>query len=159
VGLVITAVFFASAMTSMAGGTARNGVSSATDGAIGAGNEYFVDSLFRTDHPATGRIDPSIRTEASLVLANAIRQPNMSAEDKTYLTQLVSATTGLNQADADRRVNETVAADRQAIDETRKATAHSLYWLFVALLIGAFCSSYAATIGGKQRDRVLAAEA
>jgi hypothetical protein len=155
VGLVITAVFFASAMTSMAGGTARNSATIAGESAVGVGNEYFVDSLFRTDHPAaTSRIDPSIRAEASLVLVNAIRQPNMPAADKTYLTQLVSATTGLNQADADRRVDETVSADRQAVDDTRKALAHSLYWLFVALLIGAFCASYAATIGGRQRDRV-----
>jgi len=27
-------------------------------------------------------------------------------------------------------------------------------WLFLALLLGAFCSSYAATLGGRQRDRV-----
>jgi hypothetical protein len=32
--------------------------------------------------------------------------------------------------------------------------AHSLYWLVVALLIGAFSGSFAATIGGRQRDSV-----
>jgi hypothetical protein len=31
-----------------------------------------------------------------------------------------------------------------------------LYWTFLALLIGAFCASFAATIGGKQRDHVVA---
>jgi hypothetical protein len=30
-----------------------------------------------------------------------------------------------------------------------------MYWTFLALLIGAFCASFAATIGGKQRDRVV----
>jgi hypothetical protein len=159
VALVITVVFFASATASIAGGTARNTATTASDSAAGLGNEYFVDSLFRTDHPATSRIDPSIRAEAGLILVNAIRQPNMDAADKTYLTQLVSASTGLNQADAGRRVDDTVTADRQAIDDARKATAHSFYWLFVALLIGAFCASYAATMGGKQRDRVLTVEA
>jgi hypothetical protein len=29
-----------------------------------------------------------------------------------------------------------------------------LLWLFLALLMGAFCASYAATMGGRQRDRV-----
>jgi hypothetical protein len=78
----------------------------------------------------------------------------MSVQDKTYLAQLVSANTGLNQAEAEQRVTETVVADRQAVDIARKAIAHSLYWLFVAFLIGAFCASYAATIGGRQRDNV-----
>jgi hypothetical protein len=32
-----------------------------------------------------------------------------------------------------------------------------LYWLFLALLVGAFCASYAATLGGRQRDHVLVA--
>jgi hypothetical protein len=30
-----------------------------------------------------------------------------------------------------------------------------MYWTFLALLIGAFSASFAATIGGKQRDSVL----
>jgi hypothetical protein len=30
-----------------------------------------------------------------------------------------------------------------------------MYWTFLALLIGAFCASLAATIGGGQRDRVI----
>ena len=153
-GFVITVVFFASVVSSMASGTMRNGGVTASDGAVVLGDEYFVDSLFRTDHPATGRIDAPTRSEAGLIIVNAIRQPNVSTADKTYLTLLVSANTGLNQADAERRVDETLAANRQAVDNTRKATAHSLYWLFVALLIGAFCASYAATIGGRQRDRV-----
>jgi len=31
-------------------------------------------------------------------------------------------------------------------------TAHTLLWLFVALLVGAFSASYAGTIGVRQRD-------
>ena len=40
-------------------------------------------------------------------------------------------------------------------DTTRKIVAHSLLWAFLALLIGAFCASFAATIGGRQRDHVV----
>jgi len=43
-------------------------------------------------------------------------------------------------------------AQVQAVDTARKAIAHAMYWTFVALLIGAFCASVAATIGGRQRD-------
>jgi hypothetical protein len=151
VGLVITTVFFASLATSMANGTARN---AAGEGVVQNANGYFVDSLFRTDHPSTDRVDPSVLAEANLILVNALRQSDMPAQDKTYLADLVAARTGLNQADAERRVSDTVAAARQAADDARKAVAHMLYWLFVALLIGAFCASYAATIGGRQRDYV-----
>jgi hypothetical protein len=43
---------------------------------------------------------------------------------------------------------------RQTAENLRKATARLLLWTFLALLIGAFCASYAATIGGRQRDQV-----
>ena len=42
-----------------------------------------------------------------------------------------------------------------AADEARRAGAKSLLWTFVALLMGAFCASVAATVGGRQRDHVL----
>jgi hypothetical protein len=46
-------------------------------------------------------------------------------------------------------------AQRLLEETARKAVAHSMYWTFVALLVGAFCASLAATVGGKQRDRVV----
>ena len=152
VGLVITAVFFASGAASLSNAAVRNTQASSGEGAV-SGNGYFVDSLFRTDR-ITDRADASVRTEAGLILANSLRQPALSPRDANYLAQLVTAKTGLNQSEAERRVSDVDIAERQAADEARKTVAHSLYWLFVALLIGAFCASYAATIGGRQRDHV-----
>ena len=71
--------------------------------------------------------------------------------------------TGMNQADAERRVDDIYArvtkasadaqaAAKEAADKARKAAAHSALWMFVALLIGAFVASLAATFGGRQRD-------
>jgi len=154
VGLVITAVFFALAAASVTNGGTGNTLVSPSEGTAFGGNGYFVDSLFRTDRPATDRAETSVRSEAGLILANALRQPGVPAQDKTYLAELIAARTGLSQAAAERRVSDTVAAVRQAADNTRKAVALSLYWMFVAFLVGAFCASDAATIGGKQRDRV-----
>jgi hypothetical protein len=151
VSLVISSLFFvtyAAAMTSAGRGTLSNGAH-----ANGA-NNYFVDFLFRTDRPADAANDQAARAEAETVLGHALLQPDIPALDRSYLTQLVAANTGLNQEEVDRRVSETVTAARQAADTARKAVAHSLYWLFVAFLIGAFCASYAATIGGRQRDRI-----
>jgi hypothetical protein len=52
-------------------------------------------------------------------------------------------------------VSDVFAAAQQAADTARKTIAHSLLWTFVALLIGAFCASFTATIGGRQRDHVV----
>lgn len=154
VGLVISAIFFASLTAAMATGATRNTAGNSTEGAVATGNAYFVDSLFRTEHPTADQSDAAIRTEAGVILAHALRQSDLTAQDKTFLAELVTARTGLSQTEAEQRVSETVAAARQAADNARKAVAHMLYWLFVALLIGAFCASFAATIGGSQRDHV-----
>ena len=147
VALVVTTILFASYAASVATRTA-------TLTADNQSADYFAGRLFRSDHLASVRVDQPLRNEAALVLANALRHPETTRDDQTYLISLVAAATGMSQAEAESRVNETVAADREAADSARKAVAHSLYWLFVAFLIGAFCASYAATIGGRQRDHV-----
>ena len=159
VGLVITAGFLASAATSMVGAATilpTRAVNAPSEGELLNSNDYFVDSLFRSADPTADRNDSVVRTEAGLIIANGIRAGNLPPSDQMYLTQLVAARTGLTQAEVERRVSDVFAKARQEVDKARKATAHSLYWTFVALLIGAFCASYAATIGGRQRDRVIA---
>ena len=86
--------------------------------------------------------------------ARALAQRDFTDEDKRYVAGRVAAHTGLSEAAASQRVDEVFERDRQAADATRKAVAHSLYWLFVALLLGAFTASFAATLGGRERDRV-----
>jgi hypothetical protein len=152
VGLVVTAAFLASAATSMVGGKATT---AQADGQASDPNAYFVNTLFRSVRPADPN-DASMRAEAGSIFANALRQKDVPAPDKTYLGQLVAARTGLSQTDAEQRVSDVLTQARQAADTARKAVAHSLYWTFLALLIGAFCASFAATIGGRQRDRVVA---
>jgi hypothetical protein len=163
VGLVITAAFLASAATSLVGGGAQVGAitsgkatSDQVDGQVSDPSEYFVNTLFRSDRPVPDSSDTSIRAEAGNIFAYALRQKDIPAPDKTYLARLVAARTGISQTDAEQRVSEVLTQARQAADTARKAIAHTLYWTFLALLIGAFCASFAATIGGKQRDHVVA---
>jgi putative Ca2+/H+ antiporter (TMEM165/GDT1 family) len=154
VSLVMTAAFLATAAASVVGATGSETATAAAQGQVSP-NAYFVDSLFRSSRAE--RVDPSERTEAGLILARGIQEKDMPPADRTYLAQLVSARTGLSQTDAQARVSEVFDQARQSADNARKAAAHSLYWTFLALLIGAFCASFAATIGGKQRDRMAAA--
>ena len=157
VGVVITAAFLASAAASMVGGAAAGSASASVQAADRSvdSNAYFVDSLFRSSHAGTEVSDPSTRAEAAVILANALRHGDMPATDRIYLGQLIVARTGLSQSEAEKRVSESYAEAQQAADAIRKSIAHSLYWLFLALLIGAFSASWAATIGGRQRDRVV----
>jgi len=116
-------------------------------------NQYFADELLRSRSP--GSNDASARSEVDLILANALRQGTVPPADRSYLVDLTAAKTGISEADADKRVSNVFAQAQQAADQARKAVAHSLYWTFLALLVGAFCASFAATIGGRQRDHVI----
>jgi hypothetical protein len=177
---VVSAAVLTSAAASMVGTVVTTGATVAAGGAaaVGAGASaatsgtgqsenpglYFVDMLYRTDRAPEPGVDANaMRTETARILANSLRQGELSAGDKSYLAQLVASRTGIAPADAEQRVTQTIEAARLSADaaaakarevaETaRKATAYMALWVFVSLLIGAFCASFAATVGGRQRD-------
>lgn len=120
---------------------------------------YYIDSLFRSDHPDANASNGEVRAEAGRILATGLRNGDVPAADKTYLTQLVAARTGLSQADAQKRVDDVIAQEkaaeekaRQAADAARKAAASLAFFTFFSMLIGAFIASAAAALGGRQRD-------
>ena len=154
VGMVITAGFLASAAASFAGAQ-RNAVATnpTQDSALDS-TAYFVDTLLRADVSAIQKADAPERAEASRIFTHGLHQGALPNGDKTYLAQLVAARTGLNPPDAEKRVTDVFGDAQDSIDRVRKAIAHLSLWLFVALLSGAFCASYAGTIGGKQRDHL-----
>jgi hypothetical protein len=159
VGLVITASLLATAATSLAGGAAQRSAAGSTGGGVPMEgmlnpNAYFVDTLLRSGNATQDRNDVTVRGEVERIFAHSLSQGNMIPADTLYLAQLVSARTGLNQADAEKRVSNVFGSAQESSDRARKALADLSLWLFVALLSGAFCASYAGTIGGRQRDHV-----
>jgi hypothetical protein len=161
VALVVTAAFLTSAAASMVGTAAAAANGAGVGGSAQANarqpetSGYFVDSLFRADTASPDSLGPPVRAEAASIFAAALRHGELVPADSTYVAHLVSTRTGLSQADAEKRVSDVFAADQQAVETARKATAHALLWLFVALLTGAFVASVSATIGGRQRDHVV----
>ena len=159
VALVVTAAFLTSAATYMVGAAASSVGTGLAAGAQTDGREdsngYFIDTLFRSDAAQPASNDASVRGEVGRILARSLRQGDVPAADNQYLVQIVAARTGLSRADAEKRVADVVAGAKQAADIARKTMAHALLWIFLALLIGAFCASLAATIGGRQRDSVV----
>jgi hypothetical protein len=149
VSLVLGVAFLSTLATSIAkdlAGSPHEGTSNPVD--------YYADSLFRSPSPTADVVTPSLRAESGAILTKALAEPEIAAGDRAYLAALVAARTGLSEADAARRVDQVVASERQAADQARKAIAHSLYWLVVALLAGAFSGSYSAIFGGRRRDYV-----
>lgn len=152
----------AKAGATTAAATAGAGIAASATQTKGSADlsSYFVDTLFRSDR-SREQDDSSVRGEVGRIFANGLRQNDLPAADKSYLAQVVAARTGLGQPEAEKRVADAIAQAkaaevkaRQAADAARKAAAHLSLWTFVALLIGAFTASYAATIGGRHRDYV-----
>ena len=129
--------------------------------------DYFSDMLLRAAPAAgTGEAGGTVadqRVEIGKIFATSLSTGSLAADDRAYLGQVVASRTGLTQAEADARVDAVyaraakAAADakakaQQAADTARKAGAHTALWMFVALLLGAFVASLAATFGGRQRD-------
>lgn len=123
---------------------------------------YFVDTLFRTDNP-TDATPAAARTESTRILARALADGEMQPTDRSYLAGVVSRQTGLSQPDAEKRVTDVItqaraSADKakqrtkEIADEARKAAANLSFAAFLALFIGAFFASLAATWGAKHRD-------
>jgi hypothetical protein len=120
---------------------------------------YYVDSLFRSDHPDANASNREVPAETTRILAEGVRNGDIPNGDKTYLAQLVAARTGLSQADAEKRVNDVItqvkaaeAKVRQAADAARKAGAYLSIYTGVTMLIGAFIAAVAAALGGRHRD-------
>jgi hypothetical protein len=156
VAFLLTVGFLATAATTMVGAAssgALTGIASQNDP-----NQYFIDTLFRGTTVNPDSNDLSTRTEVGTMFAKALTEGSLSKTDRAYLTQLIAARTGLSPNDADARASEVFVRTREALETTRKNTAHSLLWAFLALLIGAFCASFAATFGGRHRDNVVATQ-
>lgn len=145
-----------------AGATVAAGAASSM-GSSHQGNsaDYFIDLLFRDDRPAAVSEDAA-HALATRIVAHSLSSGQLTAEDRTYLAQLVSQRTNLSRVQAEQRVDQVYAQVRQAVDQTKqaadeatKAAAWTTLWMFIALLIGAFFASLAATLGGRQRDHVV----
>ena len=163
VSSVVVAAFLASAVASVSSGVTQGAAQAATQ-STGASNPtgYLVDSLYRTDHPATTGTNQDAAAESSRILAMGLRNGEVPTADKTYLAQLVAARTGLSQADSVKRVDDVIAQEkaaetkaRAAADAARKAVSYLSIFTALSMLIGAFIACCAAALGGQQRDEHL----
>ncbi|WP_316173488.1 MULTISPECIES: hypothetical protein [unclassified Bradyrhizobium] len=111
-----------------------------------------LDHLFRSPRrPPTAELAPA-RAEAGRILLTSSSHSGVSSDDRTYLVQLVTATTGLAGPDAERRVDSIIAESKTAIGRARAGTVILAFSVATALLLGAVAAWAGAESGGRHRD-------
>ena len=179
VATVLVAVTIATSLFSAIGGAAHAATGIAASGAESAsavaleshgagangaqGSAYDIDKLFRSSgSPAgtQGLNDP--RMEAGHIVAQAWATGTVPDSDRSYLAELVTSRTGLAPAEAQKRVDDFIAAVRDMetkakaeADAARKAAAEAAIYMSLAMLVGAFIASVSAALGGRLRDEHL----
>jgi hypothetical protein len=113
---------------------------------------YEIDHLLRAPRRLPSAEIMPIRAEAARILLTSSSHSGVTTDDRAYLIQLVSGTTGLTGADAERRVDSVIADSRKAIYNTRASTIILAFSLATSLLLGAVVAWAAAEAGGRHRD-------
>ena len=177
---VLTAGVLGGATTHILAGASAGLAPAAASSANSAGNpnDVYVEKLLRVDAdtpPSAAGAVPSplgdaagssgtgqqtrannyygSRAELGRVIASGMTKgSDVSAADRTYAAKIVARRTGMSQADAEKRVNDTIAQAKKAADDARKVAAKLSLWLAASMLAGALAASLAATEGGLFRD-------
>lgn len=138
-----------------AGATVASGAAAASADDL----DYYADSLYRTTTPATAVTATDARAETARILATGAKNGVLPPADRAYLTSQVATRTGVSQAEAEARVNTTLAQIEaakaktlKAAEDARKAMIAFHTALCISLLVGAFIACVTAALGGRLRD-------
>ncbi len=107
----------------------------------------------------TTRSRADLEAPIARVFAAGLTNPQLDARDRTYLARIVSEQTGMPQADAEKRVDETYAdlkaAEQKARDAAEAARKTAIIAAFLAaatLAIGCAAACAGASLGARHRD-------
>jgi hypothetical protein len=172
-GTVISLLFLAfvsgtvARSTAEIAGRAASGVAQAASNLSAENVSYVADALFRpqgppgTGQPITGsqgRPDAATVAEAGRIITVGLAEGTLNGRDRSHLAQLVARQTGLPEADAQRRVDETYARAvemkdaaerrvREAADKARKQAVLAGFLAAAASLAGLVAAAWAAGMG------------
>lgn len=169
IGLILLALAAGATVrtTAEVAGQAASSVAQAASNLSAENVSYVSDALFRTQATAAGtsppassqnRPDPAAVAEAGRIFTVGLAEGSLNAADRAYLAQVVSRQTGLAEADAQRRVDETYARAqgmkeaaerrvREAADKARKQAVVAGFLAAAASLMGLMAAVWAAGIG------------
>jgi hypothetical protein len=156
VAAIAGAAMLGGAATHIIAGASSGLAPAATSAAHGAPTDIYVDDLLRAD-PVGGQnvaSYDSTRAEVARILTPGVAKGgDVSAADRSYLAKVVAVRTGLPQAEAEQRVNQSITQAKTAADAALKSAAKFSLWLVASMLAGAVAAGLGAVEGGSLRNR------
>jgi hypothetical protein len=146
-GLVVWAVGVVFG-TILAGAVAISGLGAS---AAAVDTDYYVGRLIRggtSSAPATN----SDTTQITHVLVKNLSATLMDETDKTFLVGEIVTRTGLPEAEAQKRLDDTFSVLKAQADTARRYGVLIAFLTAASLLISAVAAWWAATTGGKHRN-------
>jgi hypothetical protein len=114
--------------------------------------DYFVEKMLRSDTSAAP-ITPTVdAAQISRVLTNNLGSAAMDSADKNFLVSAISTQSGLPQAEAQARLDQTVATLKAQADSARRYGILLAFLTAASFLISGVAAWWAATSGGKHRN-------
>jgi len=110
-----------------------------------------LDDLFRT-----GKVVDDIvyrRAEAARILLKSSSHNGVPNEDRRYLTAMTGIVAGVSETEAATRVDHATAAAKETLHRARVAAVVQAFFVAAALFVGVVVAWYAATEGGRDRER------
>ncbi len=166
-GVLVGAVLAFSSASAVLG-SATNAVGNAVGGAASGAatlvqeidpNTLLTDRLLRPG-TATDTANEELRSEVGRILVTAVTDGELAEDDRAYLASVVAARTGVEEAEAQARVDEVwaqaqelEATARETADQARRIGMIAAFITAASLLISAAAAYFGAVLGGNHRDK------
>ena len=109
-----------------------------------------LDELFRSYR--YGPAPDNVRAEAARILLKSSSHKGIPQEDRSYLSNIVALRAGVNNAEADDRVNRIIGESKDELRRARGAAVMEAFLVAAALLLGAAVAWFSAEEGGRDRE-------
>ena len=140
----------------LAGWITIAGVSGVVSTAANSGAmDYYAERLMRSDAATTTPAvspDAQYNSQIGRILSRNVAARTVDETDRSYLAREISSRTGLAEADAQKRVDDTIATLKAQAETARKFGVLLAFLTAASLLVSGVAAWWAAAAGGKHRD-------
>lgn len=140
----------------LAGWITLAGVSGFVSTAANSGTmDYYADRLMRSEGVAgTPAAAPDAQYNAQIgrILTRNVASRTVDEADRSYLVREITSRAGLAEADAQKRVDDTLAMLKAQAETARRFAVLLAFLTAASLLVSGVAAWWAATAGGKHRN-------
>lgn len=126
--------------------------STTTDTSTSTSTDTSTSAAAPASTTSTGDQSAAPTQQIARVVTRSLGGPALDDSDRSYLVREVSTRTGLAQADAEKRVDETLAAVKAQADRARRYGILLAFLTAASLLVSAVGAWWAACAGGRHRN-------